>query len=129
MSVSKKNKRRAKSAVRAAPRAFGGGESRAAEFLTVGWLLTTFTTLLCELGGVAATWLAQRNPQALGIAALASVLVFAALLTGLFSLALLAGVWKLRIVKPPRGIAAFAIVVSVAPALVVILKWVMDRSG
>jgi hypothetical protein len=106
-----------------APRAFGSGESRAAEFLTVGWLLTTFTTLLCELGGVAATWFAQRNPQALGIAALASVLVFAALLTGLFSLALLAGAWKLRVVKPPRGITVFAIVVGLAPLAIIALNW------
>src|SRR5688572_22959695 len=103
--MSKKNKRRTKPASPSVPpRGLGSGESRAAEFLTVGWLLTTFTTLACELGGVAATWFVQRNPQALGIAALASVLVFAAVLTGLFSLALLAGAWKLRVVKPPPGI-------------------------
>jgi hypothetical protein len=105
------------------PGAFGTGESRAAEFMTVGWMLTTLTTLICELGGVAATWAARQNPQALGIAALASVLIFAAMCTGLFSLGLLAAAWKLRVMKPPRGITAFALVVSLAPLAMLALRW------
>lgn len=103
-------------------RAFGSVESRAAEFMTVGWLLTTFTTLVCELGAVIATWYASGHPQARGIATLAAVLMFAAMLTGLFSLALLVAAWKLRAVKPPRGIVVFSLVVSLAPLAIVFLN-------
>jgi hypothetical protein len=97
-------------------------ESRAAEVMTVGWMLTTFTTLVCELAGVTAEWFARRHPQALPLSLLAEVLMFAALLTGLFSLALLAAVWKLRTVKPPRGITVFAVAVGVAPLGLIILR-------
>jgi hypothetical protein len=96
-------------------RAFGSTESKAAEFMTVGWLLTALTTLVCELGAAAAFWFARRDPEALSIAALALVLMFAALVTGLLSLLLLAAAWKLRSTKPPRGITVFAIFVSLAP--------------
>ncbi len=106
-------------------RAFGGAESRAADFLTIGWLLTTFTTLVCELGGASALWLARRDPQASGIAALAIVLVFAALVTGLLSLLLLAAAWKLRSTKPPQGITVFAVFVSLAPAAMLTLMQIM----
>jgi hypothetical protein len=108
-------------------RAFGGGESRAAEFMTVGWLLTTLTTLVCEVVGAAATWFAQRNPQAVGIAALATVLLFAAVITGALALLLLAVAWKLRTVKPPRGITVFAVFVSAAPLVMLFLEPLVAR--
>jgi hypothetical protein len=103
------------------PRAFNSGESRAADFLTIGWLLATFTTLVCELGGAAAVWIARGKPEALGIAALGLVLVVAAVVTGLLSLLLLAAAWKLRIAKPPRGITVFALFVGLAPVAMLTL--------
>jgi hypothetical protein len=123
MPMSKAVKRRRRAKPKNEPvRGFGSEESRAAEFMTVGWLLTTFTALICELGGVVATWYANHHPQALGIAALGGILMFAAVLTGLFSLGLLTAAWKLRIVKPPQGIVVFSIVVALAPLAVLLLK-------
>ena len=88
----------------------------------MGWLLTTFTALVCELGAAAAVWFARRNPENLSLVMLAEVLTFAAVSTGLLSLGLLAAAWKLRTLKPPRGITVFAIVVGLAPLLLVLLR-------
>lgn len=122
MAKTGKKRRQAKRREEESVRAFGSGESRAADFMTVGWLLTCFTTLICELGGVVATWYANGHPEARGIVTLAGVLMFAAGLTGLFSLVLLATAWKLRTVKPPRGIVVFSLVVGLAPPVILLVN-------
>lgn len=105
--------------------AFSSGESPAADFMTVGWLLTALTTLATELAGAFVTWLVRNNPQSVGLAALANVLLLTALVGGLFSLALLAAAWRLRRVKPPRGLMAMAIVICLVPAATAILRQVL----
>src|SRR5690606_13541250 len=90
-------------------------ESRAVEFFTIAWMLAVFTTLVCELSTVGATWYLQAHSQATSISVLASVLMFASLVIGLLSLALMAVVWQIRTVRPPIGISVFALVVGVAP--------------
>lgn len=103
-------------------RADGPGEDRVTEFLTVAWMLSVFTTLVCELSAVAATWYLRSNPEAVSITALASTLIFAALVIGLLSLVLMAIVWKMRRVRPPSGISVFSLVVGAAPGLLLILR-------
>ncbi len=125
MSKANKRRRSVKPKVREV-RAFGTGESAAAELMTVGWLLTTLTALACELGTVAATWIAQRDPQSLRIATLAGVLMLAAVCTGLMSLGLLAAAWRLRKVKPPRGITVFALFVGLAPLALFAIRQLMN---
>ena len=107
---------------RKATRPAGPAENRVAEFLTVAWLLSVFTTLVCELGSAAAMWYLQAQPQALRIAALASVLLFAALVTGTLSLVLMAAAWRLRRVKPPPGVSVFALVIGLAPVVMLLVR-------
>ena len=97
-------------------------EGRVTEYLTTGWLLTVLTTLFCELGGAAALWWANAQPQALPIAVLSSMLLFAAAVTGVLGLLLLVVVWKLRKAKPPLGITAFSLVVSLVPIVVIAVQ-------
>ena len=109
-------------AARKATRPAGPAEDRVAEFLTVAWMLSVFTTLVCELGSAAAIWYLRAQPQAVQVAALASVLLFAALVTGTLSLVLMAGAWRLRRVKPPPGVSVFALVVGVAPVVMLLVR-------
>jgi membrane protein YdbS with pleckstrin-like domain len=97
-------------------------DDRVVEMFTVAWMLAVFTTLVCELSAVAATWYVQANPLSTRMALLASILIFAALIVGLMSLALMAVVWKLRAIRPPNGISVFALVVGAAPGLLLLLR-------
>jgi hypothetical protein len=93
-------------------------ESRAAEAVTVGWLLAVMTAGLCEVGsGIA---LALRS-AAEGLALAASYLFFAALVIGTLSLALAAAACATRRVPPPRGILVAGFVIGVAPLLLLLL--------
>jgi hypothetical protein len=94
------------------------------EFVTVAWMLSVMTTLVCELGFVAArAFLLLVNSEADPIRALAAMLFFAALVVGLISLGLMVIVMRMRRDPPPRGIVAFAAVVGTLPlvALVVLV--------
>lgn len=108
-----------------APRRNDPEENRAVEFFTVAWMLSVFTTLLCELSAVAATWYLQAHPEATRMAALTTILVFASLVVGLLSLALMAVVFRFRTVRPPNGISVFALVVGAAPGLLLLLRNVL----
>lgn len=126
MRKSRKPTRKAKPTRGDTASGFATGESRAAEFMTVGWLLTAITTLVTELAGAFVTWLSKGNPS-VGIAALANVLLFAALVSGLFSLGLLAAAWRLRRVKPPRGLMVMTIVICLVPLATLVLR--LTRNG
>ncbi|HEY2838523.1 MAG TPA: hypothetical protein VGJ26_05215 [Pirellulales bacterium] len=92
------------------------GESQSVEMLTVGWMLSLITGLLCEIGFVLArAYVLFVDPTAGRMEVLASMLLFAAAVLGLFSLALCAVVVKLRKAPPPRGIVVFGIVIGAAP--------------
>ena len=101
---------------------FSPEEDQATEFLTVTWMMTVVTALICELGTVASTWYVRLRPESERIAILAGVLMFAALVIGLMSLGLLVSVVRRRQVPPPLGIIVFATVVGAAPLLAMLLR-------
>ncbi len=94
-------------------------ESRAAETLTVGWMLSVVTALVCEVASAAANLLAP--PKSL-MALLAEYLLFAALVIGGVALLLTPLVFKLRRQPPPRGVTVFSLVVGATPFVVVMLR-------
>jgi hypothetical protein len=96
-------------------------ESRGAEFVTVGWLLSALTSLVCEVAAMVVAFVAQRAAEPQNWELLAGLLTFSALVVGLASLALLPVVLKTRRVAPPLGVTAFAALVSSAP--LVALVW------
>ena len=100
----------------------GRGKNRATEFLTVAWMLCVSTTVVCELAAAGGMAYVRARPEALRIAALSSVLLFAALVVGMFSLVLMAMVWRLRSQKLPIGVSVFAFVVGVLPAAAMLLQ-------
>ncbi|HEY4310083.1 MAG TPA: hypothetical protein VGN12_11580 [Pirellulales bacterium] len=93
------------------------------EFLTVAWMLSVMTALVCELGFVAARgYLLLVDSKTATIQALAAMLLFAALVIGLVSLGLMVLVVRMRRVTPPRGILVFAAVVSLVPVAAMIVR-------
>lgn len=100
-----------------------GSESRPVEVLTIAWMLTVMTTLLCEFGWLAVTWLVRAQPEPMAqLEVLGGMLLFAALVLGLLSLAMLPFVWRMRRVPPPPGVTVFAVVVAVIPLLVMFTR-------
>jgi hypothetical protein len=97
-------------------------ESRAADFLTIGWMMAVLTTLVCELGGLAGDLYVRWRPAAVGVGTLSGFLLFAALVLGLIGLALTALVFKARRVRPPRGVTVFSLAVNIAPLLLLVLR-------
>jgi hypothetical protein len=94
-----------------------------AEFVTVAWMLSVMTALVCELGFVAARgYLLLVNAEAPTFQVLAAMLLFASLVIGLVSLGLMVLVVRMRQVAPPRGILTFAAVVAVAPMAAMLLR-------
>lgn len=101
----------------AAPlRSRGGEQKRLTEHLTVGWMLSMLTTLLCQVGALA-VWLLSGDSEPLR--AFAGYLFFAALILGLVSLLLGLAVLKLRTIRPPLGITIFAFAIAALPTLLV----------
>jgi hypothetical protein len=100
-------------------------ESRAVEFLTVGWLLTVLTTLGCELGAAAAAACRVWQPDAVGLALLVRFLVFAALVIGLIGLGLTAAVIRMRRTPPPRAVSVAAIAIGLGPVAFVLIQLVI----
>jgi len=99
------------------------GEDRSVEALTIGWMLSVMTTLVCELGFTAArVVLLLVDRDAPWIATLAGVLLFAAAVVGLVSLLLAWAVVKMRREPPPRGILVFALVVGAAPLAMMLAR-------
>jgi len=106
-------------------------ESRAAEAVTIGWMLSMMATIFCLVvyaivraviafgSGVAG------DGGAVGADAVmfyADLLLFTAMTVGIFSLLLVPIVFRLRRQKPPRGVTRVAITVGVLPVLLVIVR-------
>jgi hypothetical protein len=92
-----------------------------ADAVTVGWMLAVMTTLVCELGVLAAYWYAAAHPEAAKADVLCGLLLVAAIVVGLVSLCLLPLVVKLRRQMPPLPVVIFAIVVSLSPLVTAML--------
>jgi len=86
-----------------------------ADALTVGWMLSVLTTLICELGTLASYWYAAAHPEAARVNVLCGLLLFTAAIVGLFSLCLLPVVVKTRREAPPLPIMLFAVAVDISP--------------
>lgn len=97
-------------------------ETKAADFMTVGWMVAVMTTLACELSSVAAPWFDRFDREASWIGMLSSLLLFVALVTGTVGLILAAIVWKARRVPPPLGVTVFALAVSLGPWLILLFR-------
>jgi len=98
-------------------------ESRAADAVTVAWMLTLTATLLAELVA-AAGWMFLRivgwEPEKAGpIAALPELLLVIAALTGAVCVLLVPVTYKVRQQPPPLPISVAAVVIGLAPWLVI----------
>lgn len=92
-------------------------ESQTAEALTIGWLLSVFTTLACELAAAACYAIGGERLSVFG-----GLLLFSALVIGLSSIGIGAVAYRYRRVRPPRGVTVFAWTVGLLPVVVVVLQ-------
>ena len=98
-------------------------ETRAAEVVTVAWMLAAMTTLLCEVSAIAGAWMLKANPEFKNLMALEAVLVFSSLVVGIISVVLALTARKLRREQPPSGLMVASLVIGAAPGLRKILIW------
>lgn len=110
-------KRKTKKKVRAAMPA----ETRAADAVTVGWMLCVVTALICNVGAMVVRWALSDYSDHINLQVLFALLAFSALVAGTLSLCLLPVVLRTRRVPPPPGIIVFAIVVGVMPLLTLVI--------
>ena len=104
----------------------GTNELPPVETLTIGWMLAVMTTLVCELGVVAARgYLLAIDATARRMEVLAMVLLFAAFVVGSVSLFLGYAVVRARRTLPPRGILIFAAVVGAAPLVTMLIRFLV----
>jgi len=100
------------------------GETRAADTLTVAWMMAVATALCCELAALAiAFYVEQFNPAATGAGLFAGVLMFSAATFGALALMMLPVVVRVRRTAPPRGILVGAIAVGLFPWLALLSGW------
>ena len=86
------------------------------EWLTVAWMLTVMTTLVCELGAAAtAIYVSRFNPQSVTIRTLGSLLLFAAIIIGTISLLMLPVAAKKRPQPIPRPVAIGSVFIGGIP--------------
>ncbi len=97
-------------------------EAPTTEVLTIGWLLTVMTTLVCEVAYFIAMLILRRQADLQWLALLAGVLMFAALVVGLTSVGLLVLVHRLRKSQPPTPIVACSLFIGLTPVLVAIAR-------
>jgi hypothetical protein len=92
------------------------GETRAADSVTIMWMLSVLTAFSCEVVAAIARLLGRWLDTVELLPVLAGFMLFGALIAATASVVLLPVVWKLRRVPPPIGVLAFA-------ALVVMVAW------
>lgn len=92
------------------------GETRAADSVTIMWMLSVLTAFSCEVVAAVARLLGRWFETVELLPVLAGFMLFGALIAATASVVLLPVVWKLRRVPPPIGVLAFA-------ALVVMVAW------
>lgn len=97
-------------------------ESQAAEAATIGWMLAMLTATVAELGVLAAVLYLRWNPDAKGIAMAGELLLIASAIIGLVILGLTPVVYKIRRLKPPSVVTAFAVAVSLLPWIVIVAQ-------
>jgi hypothetical protein len=95
-------------------------ETQAAEAATIGWMLCVLTATVCELGVVAARLYFAWHPHATVIGTAGELLLFASAIIGAVTLVLIPVVHKVRRVKPPIAVTAFAAAIGLIPWLVLL---------
>jgi hypothetical protein len=91
-------------------------EPQTVEMLTVFWMLSVMTALLCEIGfALSRAYLRLVDPMAARMEVLGGMLLFAAAVVGLISLAACVVVVRLRKVPPPFGLIVCGIVIGAVP--------------
>jgi hypothetical protein len=93
-------------------------ESQAADAITIAWTVSVNAVLVANVVVIAAGVYARFHPDAKAARALAAIMLIAAVLMGAVSLSLLPVAWRTTRLKPPQGYMAFAILVAVAPIIV-----------
>jgi hypothetical protein len=95
-------------------------ETRAADAMTVAWMLCVVTAILCEIGAIVTRWLLSDYRANVQLQVLFALLAFSALVTGAIGLCLLPIVMKTRRVPPPRAVVVVSVVAGVAPLLLLV---------
>jgi hypothetical protein len=107
------------------------GESRAAVALTVAWMLTCLGTAASMLVVLAFRLLMIGFPVAAGgqhpLQAVAGVLLFVGLVTGVLCVGLTPLVYRVRRAAPPLAITIGAVLIGVAPVAIMIVLSALDR--
>lgn len=101
------------------------GESRAAEVLTVGWMLCVFTAMACEVGYALVRLVLNAIWPAASWEVLLVLLLVACTLVGFLVLMLTPVVLRARRQPPPRAIVVFALVVGAAPLVLLLPQYVV----
>ncbi len=101
-----------------------GAAGRGVESLTVGWMVSVVTTLICDLAAaISRLYVVWINP-ATRLELLSNVLWFAAAVLGLITLFMTPIILKSRREPPPTPILILAIVVAGVPLLAVLVSQV-----
>ena len=120
-----KTKRKGPSAEKYRPPA----ENRAAEAVTVGWMLSLFATVTAEFtGGVVRMVLLLTEGDSPALAVFSATLLGVATLSGVITLILTPVTISMRKVRPPQGIIYTAIVAGSVPLLILILMAIKQTS-
>ncbi len=105
----------------ARPTAEKPAEAPASVAVTVAWLLSNVTTLVCA-GVAGLAWLAARGREGNeSVLLFAQFLHFSAIVAGCLSLMLLAAVLKIREDPPPLPLVVVSVIVAALP--IVALFW------
>jgi hypothetical protein len=97
------------------------GESQRSIAATVGWMLSTLTTLVAMLAVVGLQIAALRLVENKHLFVLSRLLLFAAAVSGLVSLVLLIVTWRVREDAPPRSIVIASIAIAATPLIGLVL--------
>jgi hypothetical protein len=97
------------------------GESRAGDATTVAWTITVTMALLCDIGAVVAHFYADGYANARGALLFKELMLFSGAVIGFISLALLPIMLRVRRTPPPTGVMVFAVCVTAAPILALLL--------
>ncbi len=89
------------------------GETQAVDGLTVAWIVTVMTTVLCGVVGGAIVLSTRGQPGAEQARMFGALLHFSAFIAAVLSLVLLAAVLKFRKQTPPVAITWFAVVAAI----------------
>lgn len=87
-------------------------ERRPAEWITVGWLLATMTTLAAESAALLGHAMSAESEMA-GV--FSRYMFFSATVIGTITALLTIAVYRLRNVPPPRAITIVVLVIALAP--------------